>query len=177
MVQAGIKKYVLALLIAVMIIALDAVSKYLTFKHIPIIFESLPEFPYGGIKIFQNFFGIDFSLNKALNTGGAWSLFSSFPRSLLVIRACTICAMVYYVLKINTDQSKKIPLFLIIVGAVANLFDAFIYGAVVDLFHFRFWGYSFPIFNIADIVIFLGGTSILIQEIFFKKDRPCKRVT
>jgi signal peptidase II len=50
---------------------------------------------------------------------------------------------------------------LIIAGGIGNILDYFIYGHVVDMFHFILWGYSFPVFNVADASIFMGIVSLL----------------
>lgn len=41
-------------------------------------------------------------------------------------------------------------------GAISNLCDRYFFGAVIDFIHVKYMGYSFPIFNIADICIVLG---------------------
>lgn len=53
-------------------------------------------------------------------------------------------------------------MWLIVTGAAANAFDYLRYGYVVDFFHFTFWGYSFPIFNLADTYITLGAASLFL---------------
>lgn len=45
---------------------------------------------------------------------------------------------------------------LTITGAVSNLLDRYLYAGVADFIHVSFLGYSFPIFNIADICIVFG---------------------
>ena len=41
-------------------------------------------------------------------------------------------------------------------GAISNLVDRYLFDGVVDFIHVTFLGYSFPIFNVADICIVLG---------------------
>ena len=54
---------------------------------------------------------------------------------------------------------------MVIGGIVGNLVDRILYGAVIDYLSFDFFGYSFPIFNIADIGITIGFL-ILVIDIF-----------
>lgn len=154
---------------AALFLIIDAASKYWVNAHLPSIQSSIPLYPYGGIAVFQNAFGIDFSINKTLNTGSAWSLFSSFPHALLIARIAIVVALMSYTLFFNKDRRRDLPLLLILTGAVGNIVDFFIYGAVIDMFHFVLWGYSYPIFNVADMLIFFGVASLFIQELLKKR--------
>ena len=156
------------LFLAVFFFIIDAVSKYWVDQHLVPIRYSSPFYPFGGIGVFQNFLGIDFSINKASNTGGAWSLFSSFPKALLIVRIGIILFLLIYAIFFNKDRRRDLPFMLILTGAAANIVDTFIYGSVVDMFHFVLWGYSFPIFNVADMLIFFGVFIIIFQELFKK---------
>lgn len=57
---------------------------------------------------------------------------------------------------------------LIAAGALGNLIDRFLFGAVTDFL--SFW--SFPIFNFADTWISLGVVCFLLSEIYTKKQTP-----
>lgn len=155
--------------LAVVFFSIDAASKHWVNTHLPTIQASTPIFPYGGIGVFQNVFGIDFSINKASNTGGAWSIFSNYPYALLVSRIGIIIALLVYTLQFSKDRRRDIPLLLILTGAIGNIVDFFVYGSVIDMFYFVLWGYSYPIFNVADILIFFGVFSLLIQELLKKR--------
>ena len=41
-------------------------------------------------------------------------------------------------------------------GALCNILDYFFYGHVIDMLHFVFWGYDYPVFNVADSFICIG---------------------
>lgn len=49
---------------------------------------------------------------------------------------------------------------LIIAGATGNLIDRITHGHVIDFIDFRI----FPVFNIADTIIFIGVAGIIIYE-------------
>jgi signal peptidase II len=125
-------------------------------------------YPYGGIAVFEDFLGIDFSLNYVFNKGAAWGMLSSFQDYLFYARLTIIGGMFGYIL-FFAERRLQFPLFLIITGALGNILDHLLYGHVIDMFHFRFWGYSFPVFNIADSAIFCG-VSLLILFSFFKRE-------
>jgi lipoprotein signal peptidase len=50
-----------------------------------------------------------------------------------------------------------LPLLLILAGGISNLIDRMHYGCVIDFINLKFW----PIFNIADIYITIGGIIVL----------------
>lgn len=154
--------------LAVVFFIIDAASKYWIEEHLIHIHYAPPFYPFGGIGVFQNVLGIDFAINKASNTGGAWSLFSTFPKTLLVVRIAIILSLLCYAFFFNKDRRRDLPFMLILTGAIANIVDTFIYGSVVDMFHFVLWGYSFPIFNVADMLIFFGVTIMIFQELLKK---------
>ncbi len=52
---------------------------------------------------------------------------------------------------------------LILGGALGNIIDRFIHGAVVDFVHLHAAGYSFYVFNLADSAITIGVVLLLID--------------
>jgi signal peptidase II len=113
------------------------------------------------IIIWQNFFGVDFYIQHITNRGGAWGLFASFYKPLLIARILVIIALLGYLFKENHPFKKCFLLTLILAGASANVLDSLIFGHVTDMFHFTFWGKSYGIFNFADTLIFLGAIGLL----------------
>lgn len=73
----------------------------------------------------------------------------------------------------DTSQTARYGLALAIGGAAGNLVDRVAYGAVADFFHFHHDTFSWYVFNIADIAIFLGA-ALLASSIFFDKKSPEK---
>ncbi|MEM1283417.1 MAG: signal peptidase II, partial [Chlamydiota bacterium] len=119
-------------------------------------------FPFGGIAVFKNFFGVDFSIVHAINRGAAWGILSQYQQFLLVGRIILIVMVVVYALFFNSNRSYDMPLALIITGASANVLDYFLYGHVVDMFYFIFWGYHYPVFNVADSAICIGVAWLIL---------------
>ena len=159
-----------------MLLIIDALLKYLVYFHFPSPSYS-SSYPYGGIAIFHNVFGIDFCITKVTNFGGAWGIFASYPTVLLIIRSGTLLSVFIYACFLNDQKKRRIPLFLIIVGALGNILDCWIYGFVVDMFHFTFWGYSFPVFNFADSMIFLGISTLVLQSLFQKRKKHVRALS
>ena len=164
------KRSIFLFILGLCALGVDLFSKYWVDVHLIPIDQAFPVYPFGGIEVFKNVLGIGFAINKVNNFGGAWSLFSSYPKTLLGVRIVIFCALLLYMLVFNKSQKKEIPFTLILAGALGNIFDALVRGSVIDLFHFILWGYSLPIFNVADVWIFSGSVLLAYQE-FFKKDR------
>lgn len=142
------------LVLAALVLLFDQLSKYWTHTHLPLMAQSTPWYPYGGIGVFKDFFGIEFSIAHATNKGAAWGAFSDYSFFLLILRLVLIAALIYYYQKATTGF--RFALALIIAGALGNVIDVFVYGHVVDMFHFVLWGYNYPVFNVADSAIFCG---------------------
>lgn len=154
----------LSLIVSISLFFLDQLTKYLTFVYLPPLFSYPYSYPYGGIGVFKNFFGIEFSLNHLSNSGAAWGLLGEYQIPLLLFRILLIMALLYYFFKLSRLSLLQLPLALIISGAVGNVCDYFLYGHVIDMFHFVLWGYDFPIFNVADSAICIGiGLAILFS--------------
>lgn len=138
---------------------LDIVSKILALHWVaPLQWGS---YPFGGVPLFSHFFGISFSLNTIVNTGAAWGLFSGYPGLLFGLRIVLVFGVGMYLYAFHRPMIKTASLWLVAVGAVGNAVDYLLYGHVIDFFHFVFWGYSFPIFNMADSYITLGVIGML----------------
>lgn len=118
--------------------------------------------------VFENFLGIDFFINLTFNRGAAWGLFANFQTTLLILRICVIAGMLTY-LGLRKNPKIDLPLTLISFGAIGNVIDYFRYGYVVDFLQFDFWGYHFPLFNIADSAITLGVIWLFIASFLRKK--------
>lgn len=124
-----------------------------------------PDFPYGGKAIFQNFLsGIDFSLNLVANQGAAWGIFSNYPNLLTYVRLGIVLFLITRIFKNSIRLSKRCALSLICAGAIGNVLDHYKYGYVIDMLHFSFWNYDFPVFNLADAAIFLGTIWLIFSK-------------
>jgi signal peptidase II len=146
----------LAIVLGSLVFILDLATKFLTQEYLPLSYQHAYSYPYGGIGVFKDFLGIEFSINHAVNRGAAWGVLAEFQSYLLVVRILFVAALFGYLLFFNKNESKQIPMVLILAGALGNICDYFFYGQVIDMFHFVFWGYDYPIFNVADSAIFIG---------------------
>ena len=124
------------------LLLVDISSKVAALQYVPFMQSYDRIYPFGGIPLFANFFGISGSLNLTYNTGAAWGFFPGSAGLLFLLRIGVITGLA--------------------TGAVGNALDYLFYGHVIDFFHFVLWGYSFPIFNWADSMITLGVFGLLL---------------
>jgi signal peptidase II len=169
------KRVIAFIAIAAFLFIADAGLKAYIHHHIPAIGASAPVHPYGGIGVFRGWHGIDFSIVHVINKGAAWGVFSSVQNYLLYARVAIIGGLLAYLFFVKASAYRKFSLMLIATGAFGNIVDYFVYGHVVDMFYFKFWGYSYPVFNIADSAIFIG-IALLIGETLLSKVRHRRSV-
>jgi signal peptidase II len=161
------------MIFGMIILFIDFLTKSYIFNLLPVVDYSI-YYPYGGIGVFENFFGIDFSISLAINRGAAWGVFADFQILLLIIRMLIILGMICYLIFLNPNRLADFPLVLIITGAIGNVIDFFLYGFVIDFLHFNLWGYHFPVFNIADTAITIGVIWLFLVASFAKKQQMSK---
>lgn len=61
---------------------------------------------------------------------------------------------------------------LILGGAIGNIVDRLYHGAVVDFVRWHAYGYSWPVFNVADAAITLGVGMLIVESLFGGNARP-----
>ncbi|MCW6510491.1 signal peptidase II [Lichenifustis flavocetrariae] len=104
----------------------------------------------------------------AWNRGISYSLFTTdSARGPWILLALTLTATVLLMAWLwRTDQSgTAFALGLLIGGALGNAYDRFAYGAVVDFVHFHIAGFSWYIFNGADVAICMGVAVLLLSSL------------
>lgn len=155
-------------LCAAALFAVDFFTKSYVHNNLPLIYYAERVYPYGGIPVFQNFFGVNFSITHAMNKGAAWGMFAGYQHLLVYFRMAVIGGLLINFLFFNKVRFRDFPLMLIIVGALGNVVDYFVYGQVVDMFYFTFGSYSYPIFNVADSAIFCGVAALVLKSLWDK---------
>lgn len=158
--QSEFRRRSIAIFFALFVFIADQLSKYWVQEHIPLV-HSFFLYPYGGIPLFENFFGTEGSLVHAINYGAAWSLLADFQRPLFFFRIFFILGFLFYLFFYNQRKEWVVPSAILIAGAAGNVCDYFLYGHVIDMIHLVFWGYHYPVFNLADSAIFIGVTLLV----------------
>jgi len=153
---------------AILLLGGDFLIKTYIAHTLPLASSSFLAFPFGGISVFTNWCGIDFALVHVANKGAAWGMFSAWQEYLLYLRLFLVAGLVVYLCVTVMSLFRRICFVLICVGACGNVLDYFVHGHVIDMFYFSFWGYSYPVFNVADSAIFLGIALLLGQSLYEK---------
>jgi signal peptidase II len=122
------------------------VEKYLYFKQISII-DNVLLFTY------------------LQNRGGAWGIFNDIPLLFIVLIPIIVIGLFLYAMR-SKNKIEVVSVSMIIGGALGNYIDRLIRGYVVDFIDFRVW----PVFNVADIFVVVGGLLLILSAILIKND-------
>ncbi len=157
---------ILGLSIAVVVFALDQLSKYYVMEHV------VNEY---GVITFTSFF----NLVRAWNTGVSFSMFNNYGQLgviMLSLSAIIIVGFLCYWLYKEKNILTQVSLGFIIGGALGNVVDRIQRGAVFDFLDFHLGDHHWPAFNLADSFICIGATIIIVQSLFFtnKKEEDRK---
>ncbi|WBU54841.1 signal peptidase II [Paracoccus sp. SCSIO 75233] len=108
------------------------------------------------------------NLRMAWNQGMNFGLFSSSDdatRWILIGIALAICVWVFlWVRRSRPGWFAQLSAGLLIGGALGNVIDRLLYGAVADFLNMSLPGWQNPFsFNVADISIFAGAIGLILQ--------------
>lgn len=114
-------------------------------------------------------------LQKAHNKGAAFGFLGSIENSHLIL--IPLSAVTIFTLVILIRHNKKlsalvkIPLGMVLGGALSNLYDRIQFGYVKDFIHFHYQRFSWPIFNFADAFICVGVLMLFLTIIKHHPDK------
>ena len=145
-------QFLYMVLFAAGIVAADQVTKILTVANIAL---------YQDVEFIPGFLGLTY----VQNTGAAFSLFSEHTWVL------TLCSLIMSIVlsiavwkKFFSHPLGRIPMTMLLAGAIGNLIDRATRGFVVDMFRTLF--IHFAVFNVADICVVVGGIAAGLYYVF-----------
>lgn len=112
-----------------------------------------------------------FDIVLTYNYGVSYSWFASekaITRYVLIGIKLLVILYLFYWVKKEDNKNIKLGLYLIIAGALGNMFDRIYHGGVVDFISLHYGSFQWYIFNIADIYISIGAI-ILVIAVFAAK--------
>ncbi len=107
-------------------------------------------------------------LVMAWNKGVSYGWFAQdtdLGRWLLIALAVAITLYLCVWLMRATTRLSALGLGLLIGGALSNALDRVVHGAVADFFAFHGFGYSWYVFNLADVAIVAGVVALLYDSL------------
>ena len=123
--------------------------------------------PVGSIPIIDGLIGFKW----ATNTGAAFGIFQGGRWFFVALTIAVIAVMLYFEFKMPYTRRfmwARVPMALMLAGAIGNFIDRLLYGYVVDMFQFLF--INFPIFNVADILLVTGVFAYAFASLFVLKN-------
>lgn len=153
--------------IALLVIVLDQITKYLCVTYI--------DYNSAGINVLPFF-----NLVHVYNYGAAFSFLADmggWQRWFFSIVAIVI-SLLFLITLFKTQRSQRLlclSYVLFIGGAIGNLIDRLIHGYVIDflLFYIRTDTdiYAYPAFNVADISVCVGAFLLILCSFFQKEHK------
>ncbi len=147
-----LKSFWLALLLAVVLIVLDQISKQAVVASLAL-HEAVPYTNFFSLVNVRNY-GAAFGF---LNNAGGWQ--TVFFSAVAVIASVVIIRWLWQIA--GTQRQLSLGLVLILSGALGNLIDRIAFGYVIDFLSFHYGDWAFPAFNIADMAISAGAILLL----------------
>lgn len=99
------------------------------------------------------------------NSGAAFGIFQNATILFTVLTIVIVFSIMWYLLKESNNVGifLKLPLVIIMAGAIGNLIDRIRLGYVIDFIHSPLGGiYNFPVFNFADIYVTCSAIFLII---------------
>ncbi len=143
-------------LVAALTFALDQITKWLVVQKLDLLAR-------GEIDILPPLLNFRMAWNRGVNFG-LFAQDSDVTRWLLI--AVAVVISVWVVVWVRRDQPRRwmqVSAGLLVGGALGNVVDRVVYGAVADFLNMSCCGIENPYaFNVADITIFAGAIGLVI---------------
>ena len=147
--------YIAHSIVCIFLVVLDQITKYFARTEL----KNHPKTILDGV----------FSLHYLENRGSLWGILQGKVDLLLIVSILIFVGLFYFYIKMPKTEFY-LPLFWIIVlmgaGGIGNTIDRLFFGYVTDFLYFEL--IDFPIFNIADCYITIGGFLIAFLILFGK---------
>jgi signal peptidase II len=142
--------------LALGLIAADQASKAAIRAYIPL---------YDSVEVIPGLL----NLTHVLNTGAAFGFLDRFDfayKAILVTLLATgaLGAIIFYAMTLGSEtRLSRLALTLVVAGAIGNLIDRVVAGAVVDFVDVYWGGWHFWAFNVADSCISIGAVLLIFD--------------
>lgn len=130
------------------------------------------ELKYSPVSVIDNYFSLTYVENHAVAMGLMKSINKKIRLPLILSLQAIICSIGLIILwRLRYQKiSLQVGLAILLSGAMGNFFDRLQHGFVTDFLHFHYLDkFSFPVFNVADVLINIGLVILLLQARSFEK--------
>ncbi|WP_082990058.1 signal peptidase II [Woeseia oceani] len=153
------RKFIIWMLLALVVVILDQVSKWLILEHVPLYSKS-------ALLSFVN-------ITHQQNPGAAFSFLADaggWQRWFFTVLAAAVSVFIAaWLWRLRKERQAVLAwgLALVLGGAIGNLIDRVRLGYVVDFIQVMIAGWPFPSFNVADSAITVGAVLLIVDAFFF----------
>lgn len=160
-----IKKGLLGLFCALVLVSLDQYTKSLAVAHLR---------DQGPIVLWEGVF----ELRYLENLGMAFGLLQN-QRTLFLVGTAVMLAVIlyFYFMRIPSERRYRLLDLIAVLffsGAIGNFIDRLAHRYVVDFFYFSL--IDFPIFNVADIYVTVAAFLLIVLGLFYYKEEDFDRI-
>ncbi|KRS13600.1 lipoprotein signal peptidase [Roseovarius atlanticus] len=119
------------------------------------------------IEVFPPYLNLEMAWNTGINFG---AFAGASPWIWIVVALVIVGAVLWWVWTDPHGRWQQISAGLLVGGALGNVIDRLIYGAVADFLNMSCCGFTNPTsFNVADIAVFIGAFGMVIFSSDSKK--------
>lgn len=151
----------MGLVTALVVLVLDQLSKQMVLSWFYQGGQAVRVAPFFNIILAWNP-GVSFGFLRAGSPGASWAL---------ALLAAVIGLVVFWWLWNSTEKLHSLCFGAILGGAIGNVIDRSLYGAVFDFLDFHAFGYHWYTFNIADCGVVIGAALLFFDAIFIDQKR------
>lgn len=154
------------LLAAVVVVGVlvDQVTKHLATAHLA---------DRGIVPVIEGFFDLRYARNPGAFFSLGADLAPDVRRAVFVLAslAASLLIVRLYARATEDQRALRAGLALLLSGALGNLIDRIVSGAVVDFVHLYFRDLHWATFNVADVLI-TAGLGFLVLDLFRRREEP-----
>jgi signal peptidase II len=142
-------------LIAILVVLLDQITKYLARSFIGP-FETIKVLPF-------------LHLVSVRNEGAAFGMFKGFGNTPFIV--ISFIAVIVVIVLLVKDKENRLGLSLIMGGAIGNMIDRITLGSVTDFVDVFAGRFHWPAFNVADSALTVGLVLIVASSLIQIKQK------
>ncbi|MDR1334728.1 MAG: signal peptidase II [Holosporaceae bacterium] len=102
-----------------------------------------------------------FNIVRVENRGITFGIFNSEATNEWVLILISLAIVILLIMWVKNETDYQFPASIVAAGAIGNVLDRIIHGAVIDFFDFYIGEYHWPAFNVADGAIVVAVSAMV----------------